>query len=235
MLSDGIAGAQSIGYTGAFVGARGAYPTERVASTYVFNSVDITGGPARVALTVPWMRVETTLPQDPLITPILPTTSTGMGDPIVRLDLQLIDNRPQALQVGVAAAVKLAVVDVSTGRGTGEADYAAGATAFKTIRRTSLMADVLYWKYGDPEGFDFADSWSYSVGASQVIGTGRWSAYASVSGFSSAIADMPAPMAINMGVLTLVGRRQSLAVTASLGLNQSSTDFSLGTSWRISR
>lgn len=236
-LSASVAVAQTFGYTASLNGVRGSYPTERVDGVYVFNSVDITGGPVRVAVTVPWMRVETA-PSDAIAGSTGPTraaTNTGIGDPLIRLDLRVVNDRARSLQLGVAAGVKLPVVGASTGRGTGETDYAVGANGFKTIRRTSIMADALFWKYGDPSGADLTDTWSYSVGAAQVLGSGRWSVLASIAGFSAGVGDLPPPVALNIGILTLVGRRQSLAVTASIGLNDSSSDVSVGTSWRISR
>jgi hypothetical protein len=36
-------------------------------------------------------------------------------------------------------------------------------------------------------------------------------------------------------MVRLVGRRQSLSVSASVGLTDSATDFSVGTSWRITK
>ena len=166
---------------------------------------------------------------------MLASTSTGVADSTVRIDVRVWDNRPRAIQVGLTGAVKLPVVDATSGRGTGEADYGVGASAFKTMSRTSLMADVLFWKYGDPEGVDFANTSSCSAGVAQVVGGGRFSAMGSISGFSSGVGDLPPPVALNLSVLSLIGRRQSLAVTASIGLNDSTSDFSVGTSWRIAR
>lgn len=229
--------AQTVGYTGSFYGSRTTYPTERVDSVYVFNGVDVVHGPLRLTATVPWMRVATTSVADAAVpgTTLAATPGTGFGDPLFRLDARVVNDSVRRLQVGVATAVKVPLVDGSSLRGTGKADYAVGATAFKAVRRTSMMADVLFWHYGDPDGFDFSDTWSYSVGVAQVLKQGRWSALASMSGFTAGVNGMPPPLAVNLGVLALASRRQSVAVTASIGLNDSSSDFSLGTSWRIAR
>ena len=237
VLGSSPAAAQALGYTASLNGARGTYPMERVDSVYVFNGVDLGRGPFRLAVTIPWMRLETTSAEvvDGAIEPALAATTTGFGDPLLRFDVRVIDDRSRSLQVGVAASIKPPIVDASSGRGTGEADYAVGFNVFNTINRTSLMADVLFWKYGDPAGVDFANSWSYSVAAAQILGDGRWSAVASVAGFSAGVTEMPAPVALNVSVLRLVTRGQSLGVTASFGLNEGSNDFSVGTTWRISR
>lgn len=235
-----LARAQDIGYTGSVYVARGTYPTDRVTSVYVFNSVDVTGGPLRVSVSVPFMRQRTTFTgatTDPLTgTPAaLEETSTGFGDPLIRVDVRLLDDRPRALQIGIAGSVKPAFVDAASGLGTGAADVAAGGSVFKAAGGTSLFADLLFWKYGDPEDVDFQDTLSYSVGLGRVIGSGRWSAMVSLAGFSHGVDGAAAPLQLNIMVLTLAGRRQSVAVTAGIGLNDSSTDFAIGTSWRIAR
>lgn len=229
------ANAQTVGFTGALYGVRGTYPTERVNSVYVFTGGDVTVGPVRVMATLPFIRASTTPDATVTSTPLTSTTSTGVGDPLVRVDVRLGDNPPRRVQIGLAGAVKVPIVDAATGRGSGEADYGLGWTTVTTIQRTSLMADVMYWTYGDPEGADFTDTWSYSVGVARVVGGGRSSLMASIGGFSSGVGVAPPPVALTVGLLTLVQRRQSLALTASVGLTDSSSDVSVGASWRLTR
>jgi hypothetical protein len=222
-----------VGYAASISGGQGTYPTANMNGVYFFNGVDVTAGPVRAAFTVPWMRVNTTFVATDTTVPAVSSTSTGFGDPLLRLDARVVDSGSTA--VGVAGAVKIPMVDASTGRSTGKTDVAVGGTAFTVVERTSLMADVLFWKYGDPEGVDFKDTWSYNVGAAQAVGTGRWSVTGSVSGFSAGIDNASPPVTLNLGILGLVARRQSMAVTASFGLTQSAADFFIATSWRIAR
>lgn len=237
MLAGGPpAGAQTIGYTASFYAARAHYPDGRLAGTYVFNSLDLTHGPARISASVPFIRQRVTFTETTDGAAGEPgSTSTGFGDPVVRLDLRLVDDRRSGVQFGIAASVKPALVSADSGLGTGVADVAGGASLFVTIRGTSLFADALFWKYGDPEGMDFADTLSYSVGIGRRIGRGRWSAMASLAGFSAGIDGGPAPLQLSAALLALIGTGHSVAITASVGLNDASGDFSVGTSWRIAR
>lgn len=68
----------------------------------------------------------------------------------------------------------------------------------------------------------------------RVLGSGRWSGMVSLAGFSQGIDDASPPVQLNVAALALAGRGQSLAITASVGLNDDS-GFSVGTSWRIAR
>jgi hypothetical protein len=226
-------GAQTIGYTGTVFVSRSTYETERASSVYFFNAVDVTGGRIRLSASVPLIRQEMT-PLDSLAdaTVSAPWTNAGFGDPLIRLDVQVVDDRRHALQIGVAGSLKPAIVDAADGLGTGVADYAAGVSAFKAMGGTMVLADAMFWKYGDPEGVDFENSLSYSFGVGRTLGTGRWSTIASFAGFSP-IGDTPPPLLLTIGVMRLVGRNQSLAINAGFGLTGSSTDFSIGTSWRI--
>jgi hypothetical protein len=230
------ASAQTLGYTGSVFVARSTYETDRATSLYLFNGVDLTAGAFRIAASIPLVRQRIT-PLDSLLDPAVPreaTTNAGFGDPLVRVDVRVVDDRPRGFQLAVAGSIKPAIVDAAGGLGTGVADYAAGLSAFKTIGRTALFADALYWKYGDPEGVDFENSWSYSLGVGRPIGAGRWSTLVSVAGFSP-IAGTPAPLLLNIGLLALTAPHQSLAITAGVGLTRSASDFSIGTSWRIQR
>lgn len=222
------AGAQDIGYTASLFVAKGTYATDKVTSVYVFNSVDVTQGPVRVSLSVPFVNQRITFPT-------AKETYTGFGDPLIRADVRVIDDRRHGFQVALAGSVKPSFVDADTGRGTGAADYGGGASLFKFAGRSSVYADLMYWKYGDPEGVEFEDSFSYSVGMGRMLGTGRWSAMASLSGFSKGIEGAVAPLQLNVTMLALARGKQSVAFSAGFGLNDSSGDFSLGMSWRIAR
>jgi hypothetical protein len=228
-------GAQTIGYTGSVFVARSTYETERATSLYVFNGVDVSGGPVRVSASIPLIRQRLTPFEslaDPAIVPAA-RTNAGFGDPLIRVDVLVVDDSRNDLQIGVAGSVKPALVDPVDGLGTGVADWGAGVSAFKAMGDgTTLLADALFWKYGDPEGVDFDNSLSYSIGIGRAIGSGRWSTIASFAGFTP-VGGAPAPLLLTVGVMTLTGRSQSLAITAGFGLTSSASDFSIGTSWRI--
>lgn len=232
--------AQELGYTASLFVTHAGTPTETYDNVYVFNTVDLTSGRLRFSLSVPWVRqhlvTEDTISiVDGSLIPGTDTVTTGFGDPLARVDVRVVEDWSRALQVGVVGSVKLPVVDVAGGLGTGETDVGFGISAFKGAGRNSLLIDALYWKYGDPEGVDFEDALSYSVGMARMLGTGRWSTMVSLSGFTSALEGQSPPVQLNVGLLGLVGRRQSLAISAGFGLTDSAGDFSIGTSWRISR
>jgi hypothetical protein len=228
--------AQEVGFGVAVSTARATRPDQRLSGVYVFNSLDVTAGPVRIWASVPLVTQRTTFDTlDPATGgPLtLRDTSSGFADPLIRLDLQLLDDVAGALQVGVSAAVKPGLADADKGLGTGATDVAFGASVFKGLGRTSLLADAQYWRYGDPEGLDYEDTLSYSLGIGRVMGSGRWSSLVSLSGFSRGIEGAPAPVQVNVAILALAGRRQSVTVAAGFGLNDSASDFTFGAGWRV--
>lgn len=227
--------AQAVGYTAALYSARTSYPEERITGVYAFNSLDATHGPVRASITVPFTYHRITFKELTGDRARGTDSATGFGDPLIRVDFRIVDDRSRGLQIGLAGSVKPSLVDPSGGLGTGATDVGAGASVFQTVGRTSILADVLFWKYGDPDGVDFRDTLSYSVGVGRLIGRGRWSAMVSLAGFSHAIDGAAPPLQLNVAMLTLVGRRQSLAITGGVGLNDTAGDFSIGTAWRIVR
>jgi hypothetical protein len=235
------AGAQELGYTGSLFVSHLSYPDDegRATSVYLFNSVDVTAGPVRASVSIPFIRRNSTFPEpsiDPASSPAeWAETATGFGDPLIRADFAVLDDRSLGLELTVAGSLKLPLASVESGLGTGEADVGAGGSLFAARGRTSLFADLIYWKYGDPAGVDFKDSLSYSVGIGRTIGTGRWSALTSLGGFSRGIDGQPGPLQLNLTMLAAASRRHSVAVTAGIGLNDATRGFSLGTSWRIAR
>ena len=232
------AAAQQVGFSLAAAGARGTYDaTYRLSGAYLFAGVDVTGGPVKLWVSVPFIRSSSTVDAiDPVTgaTVTSKASNSGVGDPLVRLDLRLIDSRTHSLQFRVSSAVKPSIVDASGGLGTGKTDVAVGGSLFKGFGRTSVFVDALYWKYGDPDGIDFQDAVVYSVGFGRVFGTGRWGTMVTVSGASKAIAGGDAPTQLNVAALYSASRRQSLAVSAGVGLTGVTGGVSVSTSWRTS-
>jgi hypothetical protein len=242
MLDATVVRAQSLGYTGSVFVSNASYPGDggRATSVYVFNSVDVATGPVRASVSVPFVRRNATF-TDPTVDPVSggatewTETAIGLGDPLVRADFTLFNDRSRGLLFTIAGSVKFPLASVEDGLGTGETDVGVGGTFFGARGSTSLFADLMFWSYGDPPGWDYPDSLSYSVGVGRVLGSGRWSTMASLGGFSHALEGQPGPLQLTVTMLALVGRRQSIAFTAGVGLNDASRGLSAGTTWRIVR
>jgi len=236
LLLTPAAQAQEFGASLALSAANGTYDGGyRLSGVYLFAGLDAAAGPVRLWASVPFVWSSSSVGTIDPVTGLPGEeqwTSTGFGDPLLRVDLRLVNDVSRGLQVAVAGSVKPALVDPSSGLGTGATDFALGGAVFKQVGRSSVFADVLYWKYGDPEGAVIEDAFSYSVGVGRILGTGRWSSMATLSGMSKGVDGGPAPMQVNLAALRLVGRGQSLAFSGSIGLRGPAGGYSVSTSWR---
>ena len=235
-----VAGAQTLGYTSSLFGSHATYPADsgRAASVYWFNTVDIATGRLRASVGVPFVWRRSTFPDlatDPALPAERTETATGLGDPLIRADFTVVNDYARGVQLTLAGSVKLPVASIEDGLGTGETDVGFGGSLFTARGKTSVFADLMFWTYGDPAGVTFEDSLSYSVGLGRILGTGRWSAMTTLGGFSRGLDGGAGPLQLYVTMLALAGRGQSVALTAGIGLNDASSGFTLGTSWRIAR
>jgi len=224
------ASAQEFGYTAGVFAGRSHFVTDEISSLYFFNSIDVTHGPLQASISLPLVLQRTT-------SPALSEAETlsGFGDPLLRLDARILNHDAGRLQFRVAGAWKPSLVNSDSGLGTGETDVGVGGSVFSAIGRTTLFADAMYWKYGDPDGVDFENAVSWSVGAGRMLGAGRWSALMSLSGFSAGIGDESPPVQLGIAVLATTGTHHSAALSAGVNLAGNAGDLTIGVSWRIAR
>ena len=230
------AAAQEVGVGVAVSAARATDPGQRLTGVYVFTSVDAAAGPVRIWVSVPFATQRSTFDTfDPVTgAPVVEDdTARGVGDPLVRADVRVVDDASNGLQIAASASIKPALADADEGLGTGATDVAFGASVLKTVGRTSILADAQYWMYGDPDGLDLENTLSYSAGIARLLGSGRWSSMISVSGFSTGIDGGRGPVQLNLAALALAGRRQSVSVMVGVGLNSGADDLSFGVGWRV--
>jgi hypothetical protein len=96
-----------------------------------------------------------------------------------------------------------------------------------------VFADVGYWWYGDLMDLELADGLAYSAGLSYGVLAGRGSVMVSFLGSDAVIAtmDRPASVALGAGYLPRLGL--SLSSGVSVGLSESSPDFSIHGGWSV--
>ena len=157
----------------------------------------------------------------------------GAGDPTLRLAVELLSGDRGALSVTLSGTVKAPLADPDAGFGTGEWDGGAVLGLSRRLGQAFLYADVGYWVYGDMPGVELADPVTYSAGVGLVPGGGRMGLLASVSGSSRILEGTDPPLELGLGVNFGFPERRSLGATISLGLTESSPDFSAGLGWSL--
>ncbi len=96
------------------------------------------------------------------------TTTSGIGDTIVRGSLYALKDQP--VDVSLVGKIKFPTADKDKGLGTGEFDETAGVELGKALSsKWSVFADSYYTFTGSPPGQDFKNIFSFDLGVSDRL------------------------------------------------------------------
>lgn len=248
-------------YAGTLQFATGDYIfTDRTNSLYLFNGVSYATGPAAVSASIPLIYQNTSLISNTgpgmlpggggmmdggggghdhhggMMSPSA-TTSTdsfdeaGVGDPVVRADVDLAGGRAQRYSLAVSASVKVPVADADRGFGTGEWDYAAGMTGRYTAGDYTGAAGLYYWWMGEPDSVTFDNPVAYSVSAFRRLGGSRFSAGVSASGFTRVLDGVDPFRQLGVTVMYVPAASRSLSAGIVFGMSDSAPDIGVTVGW----
>lgn len=156
---------------------------------------------------------------------------TGMGDPLLRIDLRLGDAASGAL--GLFAGLKAPIADDQGGFGTGEWDFGGGLTFGVAAGAGRLFGELGFWIYGDSELYDFDDPLVASVGYAASFDE-RWSWLASIFAASESFDDADGPAEASLAVQRAFVGGHSLSLTLGVGLTETAPDVRLTLGWSSS-
>ena len=163
----------------------------------------------------------------------MPFSGVGIGDPIGRVDVALAGADAGRPSVSLVGAVKAPFADVGRGFGTGQWDVGAGLSGAVTVGGTSVLADAVYWRVGNPAGASLRNALAYALSIGRALPRSRWSVLGTVSGASSLWTGLAAPVQAGLGVGYLQESGRSVFVTAAAGLTRTAPAISTGLGWRV--
>ena len=254
-------GAQQLTYTGSIQLANGDYVfTERSTSLYFANGLTLASGRFRASVSLPivaqsagWVQYTGggLVPSGGMHRDSSASASAGMrngmmspqseashgemgvGDPVGRLEVDVLRNEWGAPMIRLAVATKAPVASIGSGFGTGAWDVGAGASLTRTLAGNFLFVDVMYWSLGDGPGLELRDILSYGAAIGRPLSGGRYSVIASVLGTTPIIAGVPAPLQAGTGLSFQTASGRSLSISALLGLTRSAPDVAIGLGWQV--
>lgn len=160
-------------------------------------------------------------------------SSFGVGDPLVRAEVEVVAGTSSRPSVRVSASAKAPLADPDDGFGTGAWDYGVGAAVTTRVGRGTVLADLAYWRMGDLPDLELRDGAGYSLGYGHLLGSGRWSLLGSVSGWTTIIDGAQPPLQLGVGLGRLLARGRSVSVNLGVGLTETAPDVSVGLGWRL--
>lgn len=172
-----------------------------------------------------------------LVTLPLPTGgvaySAGVGDPLVRADVELLTDDGSRPSLRLNASTKFPLADVDDGFGTGAWDHGVGVSLAKRLDRSSVFVDVGYWNFGDLPDLVLKEAVVYSLAYGRVLGAGRWSLLTSLSGWTAILDGVVPPVQVGVGLSRLITPSRSLSLSAGVGLTETAPDISISLGWRL--
>ncbi len=227
-------------YTGSVQFASGNYVfSERTNSLYFFNGLSVYTGPLQISANIPVIiqNIPGVSYSDTSERLLLPDTTysqeVGMGDLVLRLDLQLLEEKKVLPSVSLIGDFKAPLADVDQGFGTGKADYGAGISLSKVFSRNLVLAEMTYWVLGDLPELELKNPVGYSVAIGRPIASGKLSVLVSFSGSSEIVNDVEPPAQVGIGLNHRFSSGPSLNGGISIGVTESAPDFSVSFGWSI--
>lgn len=249
---------QEITYTGSLQFSTGDYIfTERTNSFYLFSGLAVSAGPLGVSASIPvimqstpWVSYGGTgmIPSGGIqhsevgqrkrgrkvaLPDTIESEDVGLGDPLLRADVELLKAGKILPSVHIAAQLKVPLTDVDQGFGTGEWDYGGGVSLTKAVGGNFVFVDVTYWVLGDLPDLELQDPVAYSVTLCRPLTGGRFAVLASFLGYTEIIEDADPPAQVNLALTYRLASGRSLSASMVFGVRESSPDFSVSLGWRI--
>lgn len=171
---------------------------------------------------------------DPVVVP--DTTSYadfGIGDPSIHASYELVEDAGRLPSISISGNLKLPIADVDQGFGTGAADFGGGVMISKSLGRTFLFADVMYWWLGDLSELDLNNPVSYSLSIGHTTLSGKVGWMVAFAGFTTIIPDVDPPMQASVGVSYFVNQNVGLSTSFAAGLSESAADYAISAGWTL--
>jgi hypothetical protein len=159
------------------------------------------------------------------------TYEVEVGDPLVSALVEIYSGLGFVHSVSLKGAAKAPLRSLESGVGTGEWDFGAGGSLVVGRGRALAIGDVSYWSFGDLPELELKGSVLYSVGVSRSILDSQGSLMLSLAGASRVIDTVDAPLSAGLGFLYMPREGRAVSLGASVGLSESSPDFSTWAGW----
>lgn len=157
-----------------------------------------------------------------------------LGDPIVTAGFDFVRSADARTLLSAQLMSKLPAASVSSGVGTGAADYGASLALTLGGARTSLFAEASWWTLGDLPDLELRDIVGGTIALTRTLDTeGRWSVMGSASASSAILESLEEPVSAGIGVGYIPRPGRAFFGGVSFGFSESSPDWSAYVGWSV--
>ncbi len=248
---------QDIAYSGSLEFASGHYQfAERTLSLFLYNELSIAEGPFRFSTDIPLIMQNTAWVSyggmgvfanggmhdtgaekrgDGGMMDMSFRDGFGIGDPVFRADLEVVEERYILPSIGLVSQAKVPIFDVNHSFGTGEWDYGGGITLSRSTPDRFVFMELIYWRLGDTPEVDLMNPVAYSVALGQPLAGRGYEVVFSLSGYSAIIRGVDPEILLGIGLAHSTGSARHFGLSAAVGLTESSPEFTLSLDWLVGR
>lgn len=153
--------------------------------------------------------------------------SYGIGDTYLNGSYNLYNGNEELPIITLDGYIKFPTATTSLNIGTGKLDYNVGIGIKKFINEFLIYGQLGYLILGKDAGSNLINPITLSFGAGKVFGSGKHSIMASYDYYSEIIAGVSSPKQLSLGYSYIINPTISYTVIGSLGLSNSTSDYSL--------
>ncbi len=168
-------------------------------------------------------------PEDPAPEEI----NTGIADPIFRFRFDLLNSFSGASMMSGSVVVKAPLGDETLGFSTGEWDYGAGLMYSYSGYRSSVVAELTYWRLGNPPDITLENPLAFRLVGGFSTAGGRYLLEAFLTGQTEIVEGAGGPRIAGVTVNRNLTARHSVFISTAAGLNDATFDYSAWAGFRI--
>lgn len=150
----------------------------------------------------------------------------SLGDFYLYGSYQLFNEINNPIDLYFTPGIKFPTASSSSGIGTGKFDYSLSANVRRSIESFVLLAEAGFIKFGDPDGIDYKDPFTYGVGLGKFISENGNSVLLYFLSYTTILDNYEPPRQLSLGFNFKLNSTVVLSLIGSKGLSNYSPDFS---------
>lgn len=156
-----------------------------------------------------------------------------IADPIFGAGVDLTPDGSAVRSVRFGVSAKAPVRTVESGIGTGEWDFGVGGGTSIAAGSLLVLLDGTWWRLGDLPDLELKDVFSYSAAVGGLLGDGSVGWTASLTGSTTMIEYVEAPVSVGGDVFFWSDAGSSLRAGLRFGLTESAADVAGTLGWAV--
>lgn len=158
----------------------------------------------------------------------------SLGDFYLYSSYQLLNEFNNSLDLYITPGIKFPTSSGSSGIGTGKFDYSISASIKRSVESFVLLAEAGFIKFGDPDGIDYKNPFTYGIGLGKIISENGNSVLLYFLSYTTILDNYEPPRQLSLGFNFKLNRTMVLSLIGSKGLSNYSPDFSFSAGMNFS-